>query len=157
MTSWFIGPDPLWRLMATEISRKTTGFSYLSAFIISHTSTKHISRPAQSLGYTKRHILIPFPCSSCMSLLLYNIIGSLSSSCSKSSTDLHEAFRYPPNHQDLHENRETFWHWPVSYHTWAKMMCSNNDWAAIVPIFPDMCKFEIPERQKGPSKRCNTT
>ena len=36
-------------------------------------------------------------------------------------------------------------------------MCSNNDWAAIIPIFPDVCKFEIPERQKGPSKRCNTT
>ena len=157
MTSWFIGPDTLWRSMATEISRKTTGFSYLSAFIISHTSTKHISWPAQSLGYTKRRILIPFPCSSCISMSFNIIIGDLSSRSSNSSTDLHEIFRYQANGQDLQGNRITFRHCPAAYHIWAKMMCSNNDWMAIVPIFPPGGNFDLPERYILTSKRRNTT
>ena len=77
--SWFIGPDPSWRSMATAISRKITRFSYLFASIISHTSTKHIPRPFQSLGYTKRRLLMPFPCISCISLSFNNIIGNQSS------------------------------------------------------------------------------
>ena len=36
--------------------------------IFSHTSTKHMPRPFQSLGCTKRRILMPFPCNSCTSL-----------------------------------------------------------------------------------------
>ena len=68
MTSWFIGPDPSWRSMTTEICRKKTRFSCLFASIISLTSTKHIYRPARSLGYTKRRLLMPFPCNSCTSL-----------------------------------------------------------------------------------------
>ncbi len=112
-----INLDSSWRSMATEICRKTTGFSYLFASIISHTSTKHIWRPAQSLGYTKRRLLIPFPCSSCISSLFNNYIHILGCRRSKSSTDLHEVFRYPQTHQDLQENRITFRHCPVSYHT----------------------------------------
>ena len=143
--------------MATEISRKPTGFSYLSAFIISHTSTKHISRPAQSLGCTKRCILIPFLCSSCMSLLLHNISLSSSYMYSNSSTDLHEIFRYPAHRQDLQGNRITFRHCPVAYYIGAKMMCSYNDWMDIVPIFLPGGNFDLPERYILTSKRCNTT
>jgi hypothetical protein len=68
-----------WRSMTTEIRREMTRFSHLFTSIISHTSTKHIPRPFQSLGYTKRRFLIPFPCISCISLSLNNIIGNLSS------------------------------------------------------------------------------
>jgi hypothetical protein len=132
--------------MATAICRKMTRFSYLFASIISHTSTKHIPRPFQSLGYTKRRLLIPFPCSSCISIFFNNIIGNLCCSRSKSSIDLHEVFRYPENRQDLQENRITFRHCPFLYHTWAKMMCSNNDWTAMVPIFPHGGNFDLPER-----------
>ena len=77
--SWFIGPDPSWRSMANEISRKMTRFSYLFASIMSHTSTKHTPRPFQSIGYIKRRLLIPSLCSSCISMSFNNIIGNLSS------------------------------------------------------------------------------
>ena len=59
--------DSSWRSMTTEICRKMAGFSHLFASFIPHTSTKHISRPAQSLGDTKRRLLMPFPCISCIS------------------------------------------------------------------------------------------
>ncbi len=35
------------------------------------------------------------------------------------------------------------------------MMCSNNGWTAIVPIFHHVCKFEIPERLFTPSIKDN--
>ena len=74
-----INLDPSWRSMANEICRKMIRFSHLFASIIYHTSTKHIPRPFQSLGYTKRRLLVPFPCSSCISMSFNNIIGNLSS------------------------------------------------------------------------------
>ena len=138
--------------MANEIFRKMTSFSYLFASVISQTSTKHIWRQFQSLGYTKIRLLMPFPCISCISSSSNNIIGNMSCRCSNSSTDLHEVFRYPENRQDLQQNRITFRHCPVSHHTWAKMMCSNNDWAAIIPIFPHEGNFDLPERHFWPPK-----
>lgn len=71
--------DPLWRSMTTEICRKMTRFSHPFASNISHTSTKHIPRPFQPLGYTKIRLLIPFPCSSCISMSFNNDIDNLSS------------------------------------------------------------------------------
>ena len=135
-----------WRSMANEISRKMTRFSYLFASIISHTSTKHTPRPFQSIGYTKRRLLMPFPCSSCTSSSFNYIIGNLGCRRSNSSTDLHETLRHPLNHQDLQENRETLRHCPVSYHTWARMMYRSNDWTAIAPIFSHGGNFDLPER-----------
>ena len=79
--SWWFGGylHVSWRSMANEIRRKTTGFSYLFASIITHTSTKHIPWPSQSLGYTKRRLLMPFLCSSCISISSNNIVANLSS------------------------------------------------------------------------------
>jgi len=67
------------------ISRKMTGFSYLFASRISHTSTKHTSRVFQSLGGTKWSLLIPVPCSSCIFLSFHNCIDNLSRCRSNSS------------------------------------------------------------------------
>ena len=81
--------------MATEICRKTNGFSYLSAFIISHISTKHIWRPLQSLGYTKRRLLIPFPCSSCNSSSFINCTAADAGTFSSGSYIARHGLRNP--------------------------------------------------------------
>ena len=148
-----------WRSIANEICRKINGFSYWFASGISNNSTKHIWRVFQSLRGPNWRLLMPFPCICCMSSSFNRYVGTciLGYRRSNSSADLHETFRYPPNHQDLQGNRETFRHCPVSYQTWAKMMYSNNDWTAIVPIFPHRGNFDLPERYILPSKRYNTT
>ena len=111
-----INLDSSWRSMAKEDCRKTTRFPCPFASVISQTSDKHIWRPVQSLGYTKIRLLLPFPCIGCIFSSSNDIIGNMGCRRSKSSTDLREVFSYPPNCQDLHENRITFCHCPVSYH-----------------------------------------
>jgi hypothetical protein len=147
--------DLSWRSMATETSGKMAIFSHLFASGISYTSTKHISRVFQSLGGANWRLLTPFPCITYISLPFNNNISNLNGRRSNSSTDLHEVFRYPPNRQDLQQNRETFRRCPVSCHTWATMIHRNIDWEAIVPIFPHGGKFDLPKWHDFPSKKIN--
>ena len=112
-----INLDSSWRSTATAICRKMKVFSHRFASRISHICTEHKPRTFQSLEGTKWCLLTTFLCSTCISLLFYDYVGNLSSRPCYPSADLHETFRYPPNHQDLLQNRETFRHCTVSHHT----------------------------------------
>jgi hypothetical protein len=132
-------------------------FSHRFASRISHICTEHKPRTFQSLESTKWCPLTTFLCSSCISLLFYNCVDNLSSRPCYPSADLHETFRYPPNHQDLQQNCITFRHCTVSYHTWAMLMHSNSEWKVIIPIFHHGGELDLPEWQSWSSTRCNAT
>lgn len=57
----------VWMCTTIAICRKTWQDFHADFHFALVTGTKHTCRPFQSLGDTKRHLLIPFPCSSCTS------------------------------------------------------------------------------------------
>ena len=100
-----------------------------------------------------RRLLMSFPCGSCTSSSFAARVGSLKSSPQNSSADVHETFRYPPNSQDLQKSGETYRRCLATYHAWAMIMWSISDWAAIVPIYPNRGKFQLPHGWNSLSKR----
>jgi len=87
-----------------------TAFSHRFVPLIAHTSTEPMPRPLQSLRGIKRRISTRFRCIGCTYLSSNDKIGVLSCRRSNSSTNLHEVLKYPPNQQDLQQNRITFRH-----------------------------------------------
>ena len=104
-----------------------------------------------SFGYIQRRCLIPFPCSSCDSLLLSTIIGISNRQPLKSEVDLNESLRYSPNRQSFEQPRETFHQWAAPYHGRAGIRYWLGECTRMDPNYRHVGNFDLPESQNLPS------
>ena len=137
--------EPSWRLTAIEKRQKLARFSYIDLPLLLSTPVQRtIFWANSSSGYIQRRCLIPFPCSSCDSLLLSTIIGISNRQPLKSEVDLNETLRYSPNRQSFEQTRETFHEWATSYHILARMVFHFSDRTHIASFRPHLGDSDPP-------------
>ena len=144
--------QPSRRSTTTGFSIKMAQFSNRFVPIMFQASTNVISRAHSSLRYTTSRRLMPFPCSSYHSHWFSTSVVMWAQYPAKSGVDLHETFKYSWNRQTLQQTRETIHQWVASYHIWARKMYWNGAWTHMNPNYRHVDNFDLPERQKLPSK-----